>query len=213
MPRRKPGRAEDGRSRADIQALAPAGAAASDTIPHPRTTAMLVVFGGLPGTGKTTIARAVAERCRSTYLRIDTIEMALWSTNVADDVGPAGYVIAYALAEANLKLGQIVVADSVNPVTATRTAWRAAAAAASSRILEVEIVCSDAAEHRRRVENRTADIPGLVPPTWAEVVARDYEPWPEPHFVIDTTRLQPAEAVATIIAAIAERAPGRLRPS
>ena len=174
---------------------------------------MLVVFGGLPGTGKTTIARAVAERCRATYLRVDTIEMALWSTNVADDVGPAGYVIAYALAEANLKLGQIVVADSVNPVTATRTAWRAAATAASSPILEVEIVCSDAAEHRRRVENRTADIPGLVPPTWAEVVARDYEPWPEPHFVIDTTRLQPAEAVATIIAAIAERAPGRLRPS
>ena len=174
---------------------------------------MLVVFGGLPGTGKTTIASAVAERCRATYLRIDTIETALWSTNVADDVGPAGYVIAYALAEANLKLGQTVVADSVNPVTATRTAWRAAAAAAAAPILEVEIVCSDAAEHRRRVENRSADIPGLVPPTWADVVARDYEPWLEPRLVIDTARLQPGEAMATIMAAIAERAPGRLRRS
>ncbi len=35
---------------------------------------MLIVFGGLPGTGKTTLARAFAQRRRATYLRIDTIE-------------------------------------------------------------------------------------------------------------------------------------------
>ncbi len=38
---------------------------------------MLVIFGGLPGTGKTTIARRLAERCHATYIRIDTIEMAI----------------------------------------------------------------------------------------------------------------------------------------
>ena len=39
------------------------------------------------------------------------------------DVGPAGYVVAYGVAEDNLRIGRIVVADTVNPVQATRDAW------------------------------------------------------------------------------------------
>ena len=75
---------------------------------------MLIVFGGLPGTGKTTLARAFAQERQATYLRIDTVEQALRSSGiVGDDVGPAGYMVAYALAEENLRLGRIVVADSV----------------------------------------------------------------------------------------------------
>ena len=40
-------------------------------------------------------------------------------------------------------------------------------------------------EHRRRVESRIADIPGLVLPTWRQVLERRYEPWKTAH-VIDT---------------------------
>ena len=166
---------------------------------------MLIVFAGLPATGKTTIARCVAERGRATYLRIDTIETALWSTKRIDDVGPAGYVIAYALSEANLRIGQIVVADSVNPVAETREAWRAVAKAANAPLLEVELVCSDTAEHRRRAEQRSVDVPGLVPPSWATIVAREYHAWPEPHLVIDTARVTPDQAVETILSAIKRR--------
>jgi predicted kinase len=37
----------------------------------------LIIFGGLPGTGKTTLSRMLAERRGALYLRIDTIEQAL----------------------------------------------------------------------------------------------------------------------------------------
>jgi len=75
---------------------------------------MLIVLGGLPGTGKTAIARSLARRLNAVHLRIDTIEQALRSCDVLKaDVGPAGYVIAYGLAEDNLRIGEIVVADSV----------------------------------------------------------------------------------------------------
>jgi predicted kinase len=80
---------------------------------------MLVVFGGLPGTGKTTVARLVAARLRAAYLRIDAIEQAMRSAGVLaapGEVGPAGYMAAYALAEANLRLGLTVVADCANPL-------------------------------------------------------------------------------------------------
>jgi predicted kinase len=38
---------------------------------------MLIIFGGLPGVGKTTLAKAVAREWEAVYLRVDTIEQAL----------------------------------------------------------------------------------------------------------------------------------------
>ena len=160
---------------------------------------MLIVFGGLPGTGKTTIARALAVRRGTVYLRIDVIEQALRSANVlAGDAGAAGYVVANALAGSNLANGRDVVADCVNPVPESRLGWRAAAARAGTRLIEVEVICSDLKEHRRRVEQRVSDIEGLVPPTWQDVRSRNYVPWEEPHVVIDTAYLTPEEAVAVV---------------
>jgi predicted kinase len=161
---------------------------------------MLIVLGGLPGSGKTTIAREIAALVPCVYLRIDTIEQALRSTDaLAGEVGPAGYVVAYELARSNLSLGLTVVADCVNPLPVTREAWQAVAADASSRIVEVEIVCSDIPEHRRRVEQRSIDVPGLVPPTWAAVQQRDYEPWTTQRLVIDTAFLGAREAAEVIL--------------
>jgi predicted kinase len=163
---------------------------------------MLIVFSGLPGTGKTTVARELAARLSAVYLRIDAIEQALVSAKVLiGEVGPAGYDIAYALARSNLTLGLAVVADCVNPLPVTRQAWRAVAASTSSRVLEVEIVCSDAAEHRRRVELRAPDIPGHVLPDWASVLRHDYAPWTTQRLVIDTATVSAADAVQRIAAA------------
>ena len=160
---------------------------------------MLIVFGGLPGTGKTTISRAIARRRSAAYIRIDAIEQAIHDARVlAGALGPAGYGVAIALAEVNLTNGQTVIADCVNPVTESREAWRAAASRAGTRLVEVEIVCSDQLEHCRRVEGRTSDIPGLVLPTWQAVLDREYDVWEEPHLIVDTARLTPDEAIAAV---------------
>jgi len=167
---------------------------------------MLVAFGGLPGTGKSTIAHEVARRRQAICLRIDTIEQAIRSAGVlASDVGPAGYSVACALAEANLRFGHAVVADSVNPLEVTRAAWRAVAERASAPLLEVEIICSDEREHRRRVETRSIDVPGLVPPTWEDVLRRRYEPWGGERLVLDTAHMEAADAAALVCGEIDAR--------
>ncbi|MCX5497647.1 AAA family ATPase [Kaistia dalseonensis] len=163
---------------------------------------MLIIFGGLPGTGKTTLSRALAAARRATYLRIDIIEQALREAGHQGPITAEGYVIAYALASANLRLGATVVADSVNPIALTRDAWRKVATESGAPFVEIEIICSDPAEHRRRVETRENDIEGHVQPTWREVVERDYEPWTRDRIVIDTAGRPAEEALAELTRAL-----------
>ena len=161
---------------------------------------MLLAFGGLPGTGKNTLAQAVAKKYAAVYLRIDTIEMAIRKTDILrEDIGPAGYVVANWVAEENLRLGRVVVADSVNPLHVTRESWSQVARNAGVPLVEVEVLCSDPVEHRRRIESKKPDLDGLPPLAWANVCEREYEKWSAPHLVIDTAGRSAAETEQELI--------------
>jgi predicted kinase len=160
---------------------------------------MLIILAGLPGTGKTTIARELARQLDAVHIRIDSIEQAIRDSGVVTvSLDDAGYRAAYAVAEDNLRLGHTVVADSVNPVPATRAAWIDVANRAGVNFVQVEITCSDREEHRRRVEARPPDIRGHVVPTWPEVIAREYHPWNSERIVIDTAREDAVNATAKL---------------
>ena len=115
-----------------------------------------------------------------------------------------GYEVGYAVAADQLALGLSVVADSVNPLAITRSAWLGVAAVAGVPAVQVEVACSDVGQHRNRVESRVTDVPGLTLPTWVAVQARDYEPW-EPDVRVDTAYLSATEAADRVVAAVAER--------
>lgn len=161
---------------------------------------MLIVFSGLPGTGKTTLAKGLAATLGAVYLRIDTIEQALRdSADFARDVGRTGYQIAYELAASNLGLGGTVVVDCVNPVMESRRAWTDVSSRSGAPLMDVQVICSDMTEHRRRVETRQLDIPGLTPPSWHSVLNHEYESWDKEPFTVDTALDSPAEALAAIV--------------
>jgi predicted kinase len=164
---------------------------------------VLIALSGLPGVGKTTIARELAVVLAAVHVRIDSIEQAL--RNAGMTVYDEGYRVAYAVAEDNLRLGRIVIADCVNPWPLTRREWQmvAARAAAAVRVLSVELVCSDLDEHKRRVESRVPDIAHHRVPTWTEVIAHDYRPWDGDRLVVDTARLDVPDCVQRIVSALA----------
>ena len=164
---------------------------------------MLIIFSGLPGTGKSTIAHALAEELHAAYVRADSIEQQLRSSVLKlKSIDDLGYLAGHAVAEDNLRLGHTVIADSVNPWALTRQGWRDVAARASVRSFDVEIICSDPDEHRRRVETRHVNIPGLVLPTWQQVQERDYHPWDTPRLVIDTSQRSAEDCVREIRGAL-----------
>lgn len=170
--------------------------------------ARLIVFAGLPGAGKSTIARALAGEIGAVWLRIDSIEQAIRDSGVVPgSLDDAGYRAAYAVAGDNLRLGRDVIADSVNPWMLTRNAWRDIGVAAGADVVEVEVICGDPLEHRGRVETRTGDVAGLVMPDWAAVTGRDYRPWDRGHLTIDTAGRDIAACVADVLAALEPTAP------
>lgn len=154
---------------------------------------MLIVLGGLPASGKSTIAAILAQTLPAIHLRIDTVEQACRRAGF-EVKGPEGYEISGQVAADNLRLGHTVIADSVNPVAWTRSYWRSVAEGVGAAIAEVEIVCTDPTVHRRRAETREADIEGHRLPDWRQILKREYEPW-QGAFVVDTAN-QTAEACA-----------------
>ena len=165
---------------------------------------MLIILAGLPGVGKTTIARELSTRLVALHLRIDSIEAAIRRSapHASVPMDDAGYLVGYAVAEDNLRLGHAVIADSVNPWPETRDAWLAVARRAEVRAFEIEIVCSDAAEHERRVSGRPSDIEGACLVTWQQVLARDYRHWHRAPRIVDTARQTPQQSVEAVLSVI-----------
>ncbi|WP_176083925.1 AAA family ATPase [Martelella sp. HB161492] len=161
--------------------------------------AVLIAFAGLPGTGKSTICRALSVSAGAVYLRVDEIETAIWSHAPDRDLGPEGYLIAAALAASNLELGHTTIIDCVNPWPLTRAIFAAAALRARVPLLGIETCCTDQDVHRQRVEARDIDIPGQKKLDWESVMKRDYIAWKDAALHIDTAKTDVAQAVSQIV--------------
>ncbi|GAA1407718.1 AAA family ATPase [Catellatospora coxensis] len=165
---------------------------------------MLIVFSGLPGSGKTTLSRPVAAALGATWLRVDAVESALWRAGVdrAQPTGLAAYVVADALADAHLAMAATVVVDAVNAVEQARAGWRDLAARHGTVMYAIEVICADPAEHRRRVEQRRPEHDQAMQPSWEDVRTREFTPWREPRLLVDTAACDTPDLVSLILRGI-----------
>ncbi len=151
----------------------------------------LIEFGGLPGTGKSTLAGWLAGETGAVWLRIDEIENAMRRHGLtADQTGVAAYGVAHDVAASHLRRGLTVIADAVSPVAEARQGWRDLAVSVDCAHVIIETVCPDRAEHRRRIESRGSDLPGWVYPSWDQVeqAAATYRTRADERLQLDTSR-------------------------
>lgn len=151
---------------------------------------MLIAMSGLPGAGKSSLAALLARELPAPVVSVDPIEAALWRAGVArtEPTGLAAYLAAEAVADAILAVGQGVIVDAVNAIEPARWQWRTLAERHRVPLAFIEVVCSDAAVHRERLEARSRNIEGFPEPTWetVEQVRREFAPWTDDRLILDS---------------------------
>src|SRR5260370_26160789 len=169
------------------------------------TVMELIIFAGLPGTGKSSIAEAVGRELAIPVFAKDWLEAALVSNGLqpkaADtpDLGFAAYELLTTLADRQLRLGQSVILDSVASTQSIRKQWHDLAARFDALWYVIECICSDEAANRSRLAGRTRAIPGWHELDWHDVqkVAAYYAPWQGQRLILDAVKPVPQNISAT----------------
>jgi predicted kinase len=159
----------------------------------------LYIFSGLPASGKSTLAQELARKIKATFIRIDTVEQGLRDICKYNVQGGEGYELSYLVAKDNLRVGNNVIADSVNPWELTRRGWNDTAKSVGANFVNIEVICSDQTEHKKRVETRNVGIENLKMPTWEEVLNRDYHGWSEHRILVDTAQKKIGESLDDLV--------------
>lgn len=152
----------------------------------------LIVFSGLPGTGKSTLAEALAKDLAIPVFAKDWLEATrlrseLQPANEEKPLGFAGYELLTMLAERQLMLRQSVILDSVAASRSIRCAWSQLAENYKADYRVIECVCSNETLHRSLLKGRQRNIPGWHELEWSDVerVKGYYSAWEEQRLVLD----------------------------
>jgi predicted kinase len=165
----------------------------------------LIIFSGLPSTGKSTLAEAVGRHLFIPVFAKDWLEATLLRSGlIASDpsnpeksLGSVGYQFLTTLAERQLILGQSAILDSVASTQSIRNTWKSLSDRYHARWRVIECICSDESVHRKQLERRERNIPGWHELQWSDVekVKESFSPWNEERLVLDM--VQPFEENAS----------------
>lgn len=139
----------------------------------------LTVFAGMPGSGKTTLARKASRHLGLPIFSKDRIQRVLRDHHLADEHSGDGYYIILDMADEQLSLGVSVILDATFPLDHFRLVASEIAARHKANFCAIYCYCSDDAVWEARMERRVQYVPGWKPVGW-EVVLRMrqyYQPW------------------------------------
>ncbi|ARN74025.1 AAA family ATPase [Oceanicoccus sagamiensis] len=149
--------------------------------------ANIVIIGGIPGTGKTTLATLLSKKIRAAYFNKDNIEAAVLRSGISnrDNLNGVGYKIMSELALSEIHHGRSVILDCIASSERVLRFWPNLV---NQRIKYIECICSDDTLHRMRIDTRVREIEGWYELKWNDIqnIKKAYQPFSESRLILDS---------------------------
>ena len=129
----------------------------------------LILLSGLPGCGKTTLARKIAASLHIPLFAKDRVQSTLRKLELADRTTADGYHFLLDQADEQLNLGLSVVLDAVFPMQGFRDEARAIAERHGASFRPIYCHCSNETLWQQRLHERHRYVPNWTPVNWTEV--------------------------------------------
>jgi predicted kinase len=156
----------------------------------------LILFSGLPGTGKSTVAEIVGQRLGIPVFSKDWLEATLLGAGItaaketSDAIQYAAYELLLTLARRQLAIQQSCSIDCVASQQSLRQQFQTLATDYHADWRVIECTCSDEGLHRIRLTNRQRSIPGYRELTWQQLLETKtrFVPWTHERLILDTVQ-------------------------
>ena len=148
-----------------------------------------IQFSGLPGSGKTTLARKLTSHLQIPVFSKDRIERVLKADGLTDGGSITSYHLLLDMADEQLSMGVSVILDAVFPLAGFRHRVREIAQQHDADLFVIHTFCSDEQTYQERMTNRVTYHPGWTPKGWEEVLRlrEMYESWsPDDALFVDS---------------------------
>lgn len=160
----------------------------------------LILFAGMPGSGKTTLARMVSRELQLPILSKDRMQRVLRDHHLAAENTGDGYYIILDMADEQLGVGVSVILDATFPLDHFRMVANEIALRHSAKFCAIYCTNSDDDVWHRRMERRVHYVPGWRPVGWEDVLRMRtyYQPWGDNALMVDSMR-SPEENFALVL--------------
>lgn len=173
----------------------------------------LILFAGMPGSGKTTLARLVARQLCIPIFSKDRVQRVLRDHHLAAENTGDGYYIILDQADEQLNLGISVILDATFPLDHFRMVASEIAARHAANFCAIYCYCSDDRVWQKRMQDRVHYIPGWKPVGWNDVLRMReyYQPWDENAHHVDSL-LPPHKNIDSVLNVVAKAMPHEYIP-
>ena len=146
----------------------------------------IIIVGGLPGTGKTTISKRFSESIGAPVYTKDELEAVIVKGGLSnfENLRGVGYELLKTISLNNLNQGISSILDCIFPEHRVTAYWQQII---SKPIKYIECICPDETLHRTRLEARRRGIDGWYELTWEQVqeIKKQYQPFQESRLILN----------------------------
>jgi adenylate kinase family enzyme len=147
----------------------------------------MIVIGGVPGTGKSTLAKALSKELNIPAFSKDELEAAVSRKGLCNnkEMRGVGFEIMAVLAKNQIENNNSAIFDFIASKSRVIEQWPELL---ESEIKYIECICSDEETHKKRIQSRNRNIDGWYELVWEDVlpIKRGFQPLMTKRLILDS---------------------------